>query len=200
MKKIIIFTVIFVLLAAMIGIAWEVFSYKKVSVELQGEGYTVEVLNNDKKKVASIDETGEIKLKEGSYNYKIVGENYSTTEETFTVLKDGAQLTINPSYSKEYLNDLLDNENQAISNALTASMPFGTTYTLLNLQLYKKGEWAAGTISPITDPRQVPDIYRFVLQKDNGTWKVIISPQIAINKANYPEVPVEILYGLYSES
>lgn len=200
MKKI-----IFIILGALILVIGIVvlinyITQRPVSVTLKGSGYSVDILNSDRK-VTTLTGSGEVRLHDGNYIYKVVGDGYSNESVAFTVTKDADPITVDPPYSTEKLASLLDTQRQAITDTLSLTYAgIFDSFEYYQLDLHDKGEWAAGILRQIVDRRDSPDYYRFVAKKDGTSWKVVVPPQIAIQKSGYPDVPEEILYSLYSES
>lgn len=198
-NKLIITGIIIAVISVGLLIAWEAFSYKTVRFELKNTDYTLDIVNKEDKKVSEVSDTGEIKLKEGEYRYKVIGDRYSNTGVDFTVKDNTTVIKVNPAYSTKYLEELLTAEHSSIEAVLSDKYAGTINYTIRSLNLYQRGEWAAGTLTLATNPRQLPDTYRFVLQKVNKSWILIVPPQIAISKAEYKNVPNSVLDSLYSE-
>lgn len=197
MKKLISIGIItLVVIGAIVAVVY-ILGFKTVTFNLQKSGYEVVVQDSDEKQVATFSESSSIQLREGSYSYKVVADNFDTTLVEFTVADQPLTITVNPQYSKTYLDDLLQKEDSELRKLITSEYNSQSNITITNLKLYEDGNWAAGTLTPETHPRQLPDVYRFVLHKSNGQWKVIIPPTIAINKETYKNVPTSILYALY---
>ena len=200
-KRLIISLIIIVIVVlAILGVV-EALSYKKVSIQFKGDGYTASIINADNKTVSTVSSSATIQLKEGDYTYKVNGANFDNSAQSFTVKGNSTDVVIDPQYSSDYLNNLLSNEQDSIETVLKNSYPqYASQLTFNTLKLYDKGEWAAGTFSYSVDPRDIPDVYRFVLMKENSVWQIVVSPQIAINKAGYKTVPDYILNSLYSST
>ena len=196
--------IIFILISITIVIAGtialvEFSSYRDVAVALEDSGYSVDIYHDDTK-TNSVSNTSTIRLKEGIYTYKVIGDKYSNVASKFTVSSNGANLSIAPSYSDTYLNEALQTEQPAIQQLIATKYPFTTDlYTLSDLKLHKKGEWASGQLITNVDRRGDPDYYRFVLHKEATVWNFAVTPQLAINKSSYKNVPEDILYGLYTK-
>ncbi len=194
-KGIIIGGIIFI--AAIVGvfIAADQLNRRIVNFTLQDSGYTVEITQKNNT-VGKLTNSSSLRLKDGDYSYHITTEGFDTTKTDFTVKGSDVSITIIPQLSAEQLRTVLDTERTAILDVLRTAYP-GTQVTFTSLQLYKKGEWAAGTLQKIITPRQIPDTYRFVLEKKNNTWSIVIPARIAIKKTDFPNVPADIIYSLY---
>ncbi len=198
-KNFIIIGILLVVVIAGLVIAWEAFSYKNVQFKLKGKEYVVDIYNEDEKKVSSVSDSGVIKIKEGPHSYRVSGDKYNGEAVEFSVKGNDTVVEIYPQYSNGYLLDLLRNERSSIE-AILSSTYQTQKYTIQTLRLYQQGQWAAGTLNVSRDPRQLPDTYRFVLQKVNDIWMIVVPPQIAVNKTQYKNVPEAILYSLYTDS
>lgn len=173
---------------------------RTISVTLPGSGYSVDILNSDKK-VTSLASSGDVRLADGEYVYKVVGDGYASDPVAFTVTREAEPVTVEARYSSEKLDALLESERGSITNALVARYPdIFSNFSFYQLKLYDQGEWAAGILNQIVDRRDSPDYYRFVAHKVSGVWVIAVPPQIAIERSAYPEVPADIVYSLYTDS
>lgn len=200
MKKLIIIGVIS--LVAVIGgiVLVNYLNQRTISVTLPGSGYSVDILNSDKK-IATLDSSRDVRLADGEYVYKVVGDGYASDPVAFTVTREAEPVTVEARYSSEKLDALLESERESIANALIARYPdIFSEFSFYQLKLYDQGEWAAGILNQIVDRRDSPDYYRFVAYKASGAWVIAVPPQIAIERSAYPDVPADILYSLYTES
>jgi hypothetical protein len=172
---------------------------RPVRFELEGEGYSVAVYNEDDSVINTVTASGTIRLSEGEYSYSVNGETFDNTKIAFSVEGQDTEVVVRPSLSNSRLSELLSAERERIEVALNnrySSVP----YTIIGLSLYEEGDWAAGTLQPTVDPRQLPDTYRFVLKKEGSEWIVVVPPRIAILQTEFPDVPREILYSLYTSN
>ncbi len=146
--------------------------------------------------VAELHASGEtVKLdKDVSYLLSYKGaEGYADGEEVVKINGDKT-VRLNPSYSDEKLNSMLQMETPAIQTVLRQQYPKIGLYSIQPGKLYKWGEWYGTTLvytGPYTPSR---DTLRLVMKKENGTWKVMTDPPyISLSRFAYPNVPVEIL-------
>ncbi len=201
MKRFIILVVLLLIVGSTsIGIALYYSSTRVASFVLADGEYTVtvsEFVDNETKKVAEIDSSKKVRLSEGSYGYSVNGKDLDNSMKTFTVKSEGITVNVVPEYSNDYLAKILATEQGSIE-ALLRNQYSNVPITINVVKLYEKGDWAAGTLSLIVDPRELPDNYRYVLKKDTAGWKIIVPPTIAINKSQYKDVPLAILYDLYN--
>ncbi len=201
MKKIIV-SLFLIILAGIAGFAvYYGVNYRAVNFTLKDGSYSLTIENSDKKLVSTVKSTGKISLPRGNYTYHVNGTNLDDSGHEFTVGDKDSNITVSPVYSKDYLQTLALKEQDTIWNLLTNKYPdLAPLMSLTALQLYDKGEWAAGTLNYTVDPRVLPDIYRFVLKKSGDTWQLVVSPRIAINKNDFKDIPESILDSLYTSS
>lgn len=201
MKKISL-SLLFIILAGVAGIAiYRAVQYRTVSFTLNGDSsYSVAVENTEGTRVATVESSGSVSLHKGDYFYFVEGTNFDNTKYPFTVGSESSVITVEPLFSRSYLAAQLIEQQVAIKSVLSSTYPaLAPAMNFTSLQLYEKGEWAAGVFSYAADPRDIPDNYRFVLKKSDETWRLVVPPQIAINKNNYKDVPVSILNSLYRD-
>lgn len=170
---------------------------KPVQFTLNGSGYTVEILNDKEKTVQTLTSSKTIRLSEGAYLYKVVGNDYDNSANKFTVKGGDTTVSVTPKRSVSYLTQLLDKERGAIETTLKNTTPT-VTYTVSSLSLYEQGEWAAGQLQLSGNPRQLRDTYRFILKKEGESWTVVVSPRIVVEVSEFSSVPKDIIYSLYS--
>lgn len=157
-----------------------------------------DIENSDKPNVtARLSSSGSARLKEGQYYLIPKGNNIAQDKINFSVSKDET-IAIDPSYSLQYLGSLAAAEQPAILSLLNKQYPTTmTTYEIDSVTLYQKGEWAGVLLTPKGMDRQNPSsYYRAVIQKMNGVWKVISSPQVVLTLDNTPGVPRSILIAI----
>lgn len=170
---------------------------KPVQFTLNGSGYTVEILNDRDKTLQPLTSSRTIRLSEGKYSYKVIGNDYDNSANQFTVKGSDTTVSVTPKRSVSYLTQLLDTERGAIETALKNNTPT-VTYTVSSLSLYEQGEWAAGRLQLSGNPRQLRDTYRFILKKQGESWTVVVSPRIVVEVSEFSSVPKDIIYSLYS--
>lgn len=198
-KKIIIVFISLIIVMVLGAVAFNYLLKKDVRFTLNDTGYTVAIYKDDKK-VDTLGESSTVRLSKGSYTYTVTGDNYKSTTEDFMVDTD-KEVTVTPQYLDEYKAAQLQKEEPSIRAALTNKFPaLFSNFHIYEINLYEKSTWAAGILAETVDRRSNPDYYRFVLQKQNDTWNVIVEPQIVISSAKYPEVPKDIINSLYTES
>ena len=161
------------------------------------EGITV--YNRDENEVGKLQENGSLRLQNGEYTYRPLGEMWSTDPVGFTVDSD-EEISVNPSYSDDHRYEILRRENPAIVGVINNT--FGDTmrdFTIETGTIYQQGDWYATLLSQDSLPGgQDGDIYRIVLHKVDGTWQIAAGPEIVLGAPVYPDVPYEILKDINS--
>jgi hypothetical protein len=175
-------------------------SLHKVSFVFQNSAASATIYSSDKQKLRQITPNGSLLLREGTYYAIPDGDDLSKAPINFTVKDEDVTVTIDPAYSKAYLNELLIKEKSAISAAITAKYPsIFSNYTLTRETLYERGDWAGGLLEPkVSDVRDERDPYRVVLHKEDSTWKVIRRPEYILTSSKYEDVPVDVLRAINS--
>jgi hypothetical protein len=186
-------------------IAWAVIAdqvqYRSVAFDLKGDGYTVEVYKQDSADAISrVTKTSNQRFKEGEYYYKVVGDKLDDRKVTFTITTSGKDITVDPDYSPDYLARLASEAETDIQAILRNK--YGSildNYDSSTFRLYKKGEWGGGYLVQIVDPRQAPDIYRYVVHKQGDTWSLTAPPELSIGASKYPDIPIDVLRAINSD-
>ena len=195
-KKILIIIAVVVIIAGIFGI--NSLSLKTVSIDFKRDGFSATILN-DKGKVVKEVPAGSgkksVKLKEGSYGVVPKGTNIDDRALTLIVTASGASIEVDPGYSKEHLQNLLKEEDVAIRSLLATTYPgVINAFTINPGELYLYGEWYATTlVQQSPGPGSNGDVYRTVLHKESGNWKVVASPVIVLSAKEHPSVPRAIL-------
>lgn len=157
--------------------------------------------DKDKKTFATITSNTTLSLKDGNYCSVPSSTTYDTAPACFTVQGKAMSVTINPSYSEARLAALLPSEMTATKSVITtAYAAIISQYTLGAGKLYGQGQWYGTTLAQNVSPSDRPDIYRVLLQKSSGTWKIVAYPQISLSKYDYPQIPVDILRDLNKQT
>lgn len=194
-KKILISLGILVIIALVVfGVSYLI-SLRKASFVLHDDITRATIYRKDKQKVKDISSDSSMFLRKGTYYIIPEGENFSKDPINFTVNNKDVTVEVNPSYTNEYLSELLKDEQPAIMTAITEKYPsLITGYTLNRGTLYKKGEWFGGLLQPkVTDPRDQRDPYRIVLHKNGDEWEVVRRPEYILTSSRYKEVPIDVL-------
>jgi hypothetical protein len=197
MKRVILLFLALTITVTGIGIAYWYFQNKPVAFTLEQSGYRVEIYGEKENRLSTLTSSDTVRLTEGSYSYKIIGDNYDPEAVAFDVKGSTTNITVTPKRSQAYLDSQLSSERSVITASLQQAFP-SISYTFTTLKLYEQGQWAAGTLQLVGNPRQLPDTYRFILEKVGSNWTVRVSPRIVITVSDFPNIPKSIIFDLYS--
>jgi hypothetical protein len=198
-KQLIILISLLAGLTLIIGIVVYYLSFRTVTVTLKSPDMTGVIYRYDDKdkssEVAKINASQSIKLQEGHYGYSANNTKYDNAPTLFTVGKNESTVTIDPSYSRQYLSTLLETELVSINTVITNT--YGSLLTNYDVQagsLYKKGEWYGAAIAEhITPDGNYGDVYRVVLHKIDSEWKIEAKPSLVLTKHDNPTIPKDII-------
>jgi hypothetical protein len=202
-KKLLITIAAVVIIAGIFGI--NSLSLKNVSLDFKRDGFSATILNDKGKVVKEVPAgTGEksVKLKKGSYGVVPKGTNIDDRALPLTVTASGGSIEVDPGYSKEHLQDLLKEEDAAIKSLLATTYPgVIDSFTVNPGELYFYGEWYATTlVQQSPGPGSNGDVYRTVLHKENGVWRIAAPPALILSTKEYPSIPRIVLNTINLES
>lgn len=209
-KLVILLTITALVAAATIGGLMYINSFHKVTVTLGDdvsaaliykvnpeEGHNHEVHGDELQKITA---SGDLSLQNGSYFIIPEGDKVAKDEISFSVKDEDTTVSVAPGYSREYLDELAKTEKAAIEVAIISAYPSQMQVrTIEKGILYQKGEWYGALLvsnEPNLDLRSQTDYYRIVLNKVNGSWKVVNAPQLILTSAEFKDVPEDILREL----
>lgn len=195
-------TITALVLVAGLGILSYFQSFKTAYIKIPRSDVSVTVYTSGRKKVDSLSSSGSVKLHAGTYSVVASGTDISTKPITMKVTDTGAYLTVDPGYSDSYLAQQLSVELPRIKQFITTKYPSITAgFTLNDGKLYQYGDWYGTTLpeNPVGRGSQ-GDVYRLVLQKVDGTWKIAAGPQLVISAPYFPGIPHSTLDDLNQQS
>jgi hypothetical protein len=211
-----ILAIILLVLAIIAGVVLTIMSLfgnkQKLTIEIseQTPNVAVSVFAEEKQDGGAVLTTStneEAKLKKGVYVVQGRGDGYQ--EQSVTVdLSEGPQsVFIEPSYSKEKLDTMLEEEQAAINKALFSKTPElkSKKWRIYPGKLYKQGQWyGTVTTKQATDEQRrlsYYDVYRVALQKKDQKWQVINEyPKLLLTSPAYPNVPHDVLVDINSRA
>lgn len=143
----------------------------------------------------NIDPSQPLRLKHGNYRVTTSGENIQPDTQYFSIDKDTHEITVNFSYSQEFLNELLDKEKVKINSLIYEKYPkINKLYTTHNQALYHHGEYYGATLRFRNQSADNRDTLHILAQKIDGEWKLLSTPPVQVLSApSYPDIPKEIL-------
>lgn len=143
--------------------------------------------------------SSDFKLKKGTYDIITKGNGYQETTYKIKLKTKPETISVNPSYTKDKLSELLKEEQPAIISTINNTFPqTKSTYDIEEGALFILGQWYGTTIHIKQTTEQERegyiDRYKIILKKESDNWKVVTSPpEIILSKIKYPKIPREIL-------
>ena len=194
-KTIITSLIIFIVLIGGIFGAAEYLSYKTVHVIFKESNLAIDIYNNaDNKQKASLSDSGDIKLKEGSYYYKPTTDSFSHDKVYFMVTSDDTTVEISPAYSSSRLNNILSTQEDTIHTVITTTYAtIINNYIISDETLYHHGEWYSARLVQRVEGSNEPDVYRVILKKDGDSWKIAASPRLTISIKEFSNIPEYVI-------
>lgn len=107
--------------------------------------------------------------------------------------QDKVDITINPTFSEQYYDKIIDQNKEKIISAIKEKYPRITEYELDKGIMMNDGEWYGTRLIYRGDVYENSDVLRIVLKNNNSNWVVMTKPDIILTQKNNPEVPLEIL-------
>ena len=101
---------------------------------------------------------------------------------------------INPYFSDNRLDELLNIELQRIQNVIKKTYPtVDDLYVISDGKLFHFGDWYGTTLVYRGEYSQNSDTLRIILHKKGGVWVIATQPDILLTTTAYPSVPFDIL-------
>jgi len=98
------------------------------------------------------------------------------------------------SYSEDRLADILAYERRYITTAVRREYTHVSGFSISYVRLFGRGEFSVAILRhPSPYNPALADYYRVVLQKIDGSWQTITTPQLLLFYANYPNVPEQLI-------
>ncbi len=207
MKKLIILAVTIIVIASAAIAAYLYYaSFHKVSIvfgtDVTGatlykatEEHSQEGEGNHGEELQKFTTNSETSLQDGEYFVIPDGEKVAKDEIHFTVEGKDTTVELRPGFSSEYLKKVLLAEEVKTTAALNAKFPtVMKDYTIAKGALYEQGDWyGALLVRKVSDLSDQRDVYRTILHKENGVWKVVHQPEIVLTSAVFKDAPIEML-------
>lgn len=169
--------------------------YKPTVVELhtakEGENeHNMEIAT----KVQDVKSGERLRLKKGSYALITKGESYAENTKFISVGSEEETVNYELRLSSNALKSLLDEQRSVIQQTILQKYPeVSSLYSFKGEKILQQGDWYVAYLSYTGPDDTVRDTLRIIAHNEDGVWKVATPPQIAISRAEYPTIPVEIL-------
>lgn len=145
--------------------------------------------------VGSLDKSGTLRLREGSYYVVLSGDTVSEDVIDITINSTTKNIDINPYFSTEYLAEHFKGEivsiNTVIKDKYSAILG---NWVVEDGTFYHFGDWYTGSMyQPPNEQGGGGDNYGIILKKVNGEWQIAATPRIIFRYADYKEIPTDII-------
>ncbi len=198
MKKNIIISFILIVIAITALVTYQyISSFRQINFLIKQSNVTVDIYKtgNDDQKLSTLTSDGAVSLQNGDYYYVASGEKVDTVNHLFKVTPSTKTIEIDPDYSSSYLSGVLVDESSSIQAVISSTYPtLITQYDTFDQKLFKKGQWYGGLLRNRIDNQDgFKDTYRIILHKENNKWVIVHYPEIVVTKANFSNVPIDVL-------
>jgi hypothetical protein len=204
-KKIIFILIFFIILFSSTYILFDSFKANNqkqdVLIKLnnieKADIYLIDDQGSNKKVVTISDKANNVSLtKYQDFDIRYTATNdYESGIYSFYNDKKTTEIIVNPYYSNDILNNLLNQEKDTINNVVNNYIAImSAPYTIKNISLFGLGDISGVTLTYIGDDIFNSDTIRLALQKDNNNWTIINNkPELVLTKYNTPAVKADIL-------
>jgi hypothetical protein len=193
--KFILAVLVFIVLSSSVFVWWRLTNFRDITIDIVKPSVSVKIVGANKNSIATITRSATINLQDGTYFAYPIGGDIDETPIKFTTNKDMTRITIDPSISLGTLRTTLEQEREDIVAAIITKYPNNISqFTIDRGQLLRQGDWYITTLVYKNASNDNPrDTYKVIVQKIDGVWTVIGSPQIIPTKYNFPDVPIDII-------
>lgn len=204
MKKTIIkWSAVVLAIAALVGIVifvMDYLSWKNVQFNLSDRTDSITVYSanetdddSDSAPVAagSLDKSGTLRLKTGSYYVAPEGNDISSDSINIEITNDTTEIKVNPYYSEDYLAKHFSNEIPDAHQTIAEKYPkIISDYQIEDGAFYQFGDWYGTSLSLKNPDRgESPDTYGVILHKTDGEWQVAAAPNLVFKYDDNPKIP-----------
>lgn len=154
-------------------------------------------LKNDKDKlIKTFSENSSFKLARGKYSISAKNQKYDQRPLKIE-LKEDLQITLNPAFSFEYRQKLIEENLAEIDEILTNKYNKNNLFTIYSGSFFqdKQREFYATNLELKTDDLVfTKQSFKVILEKGKDkNWKVVIEPNAILSKFDNPDVPIDII-------
>lgn len=136
-----------------------------------------------------------VKLRNGSYTYRMIGDNISNITRSFTIDSADSIITVSAVYTSEYLDKLAADIQPTIEAKLEKA--YGTAmkhYVVNDIVVFDDAKWGGVVLAPSDmDPSNPSGLYRLLIEYKDETWQLNGAPHIALTKYTNQNVSVDTL-------
>ncbi len=172
--------------------------YHDITFKTDKSGLTVELYGSDKKNIGSFTSSEYKKsLKDGDYYYAVKASGYDDSKIKFEVSGVAKDVNIKAVRSSGFLSSQYESQKDEILSVIRLTYKSTiNNYDIIKGQLFGDGDWFGAIIKRKIDSRDITDLYRVILHKEDGAWVMIRYPEIVITKSNFPDIPSSVIDGV----
>lgn len=177
-----------------LGVWWYFSTHQQVLFTIKAPGIKVELRDSSDKTVSTLSQNSTLTMANGEYTANPSGGDIDTSPIRFIVSNNTTEVVIDPPNSDAFLTLHLDDELEDIKASLIDAYPnIINRYTIGRGELLRDGTWYITTLRDKGDTNNSPkDIYRAILHKENGIWRVSGTPAIIPTKQTNPDAPADV--------
>lgn len=155
------------------------------------------ILKNDQDKpIKTFSEDSSFKLTRGNYSVFVVNQKYNQRPIKIE-LKEDSQITLDPAFSFNYRQKLMEENLAKINSVLTKKYNKNDLFTIYAGEFIQTNnrEFYITNLELKTDEFVfTKQAFKVILEKDKDkNWKVIIEPNAILSKFDNSDVPIDVI-------
>ena len=176
-------------------VGWYYLSTTQLKVEYKNAHNVTVVDKQTNKQIGIINRPGDSVRVSISTSYVVrYSGNPGFANGSISVVSSDKPVLINPYFSDNRLDELLNIELQRIQNVIKKTYPtVDDLYVISDGKLFHFGDWYGTTLVYRGEYSQNSDALRIILHKKGGVWVIATQPDILLTTTAYPSVPFDIL-------
>lgn len=176
-------------------VGWYYLSTTQLKVEYKNAHNVTVVDKQTNKQIGIINRPGDSVRVSISTSYVVrYSGNPGFANGSISVVSSDKPVLINPYFSDNRLDELLNIELQRIQNVIKKTYPtVDDLYVISDGKLFHFGDWYGTTLVYRGEYSQNSDTLRIILHKKGGVWVIATQPDILLTTTAYPSVPFDIL-------
>ena len=149
------------------------------------------------KSVASLDGSGTLRLKDGTYYVVPKGDTISSDAISVVINSNNTEINIDPYYSEDHLKQAFTGELSSITSTIQQKYKnIISQYDIKTGTFYHFGNWYSTTLQKNTvEQGEGVDVYGIILRKENGVWNIVAPPKLVFAYKDYRSIPADVLYA-----
>lgn len=134
-------------------------------------------------------------LPKGDYIVAVTGENIQKQTMYIELQEGEMELSVPVTLSKETLTGIYKEEEANITYDVLEQYPSTANLYDVHASVQKDGTWAAITLTA-KNKGSNSDTLSLIAKKESDSWQMMTKPAITLSKAEYPDIPQEVLDSL----